>query len=59
MWGIQEMEQVWGRRDNNEFRFTCVGFDFNPGHPGTMGLELRINVWTEITDLGASTEIRK
>lgn len=38
------MEQVWGQRDNDEFRFIGVGFDFNPGHPGNTGLELRVNV---------------
>lgn len=50
------MEHVKGRRDNKKFNFICVGFDFNLGHPGNMGLELSINVGTEITDLEASTE---
>lgn len=38
------MEQVLGKRDSNEFRFIGVGFDFKPGHPGNMDLELRVNV---------------
>lgn len=49
------MEYVKGRRDNKKFHFVCAGFH-SLGHPGNMGLELSINVGTEITDLGTSKE---
>lgn len=44
-----------GEEITKKFHFVCVGFH-SLGHPGNTGLELSINVGTEITDLGASTE---
>ena len=53
--GIQEMEQVFGRRDTSSVLFVLSLIS-------TLGIqEIWVwgSIWTEITDFGGSTEIRK